>query len=229
MNNNEKIVISFDLDYTLINNKKGIVNSFNYALRKFNLPKVSKTRIHKMIGLPLNEMFTKFAEMNPSELSNAFREYYAAKGIYQSRLLPGVKNKLKELKDNKFTLGVITSKKQNIAVKITEYLRIDSFFDFILGESDTIKTKLDPNLTNLLLETYPKYNFIIIGDHPKDAILAENLNCLFIGVLTGFHNKYQLEQARRQKNKTKIVKRVARISTDMIYTLLNNSNQEKRI
>ena len=229
MTTRKEIVISFDLDYTLINNRKGIVNSFNFALRKFDLPEVSKKVIQRMIGLPLNEMFTKFTEINPSELSFAFREYYTAKGIYQSKLLSGVKNKLKELKANSFTLGVITSKKQSIAIKITEYLKIDSFFDFILGESDTIKSKLDPNLTYFLQKTYPNYKFIIIGDHPKDAMLAKNLNCLFIGVLTGIHSKYQLEQARKQENQTKIVRSVDKISTNMIYTLLHNANQEKNI
>ncbi|MHA2035526.1 MAG: HAD hydrolase-like protein, partial [Promethearchaeota archaeon] len=92
MHNSQKIILSFDLDFTLINNKKGIVNSFNYALRKFNIPKVGKPIIEKMIGIPLNDMFAKFTELDPSKLSYAFREYYGAKGIHQSKLLPGVKN-----------------------------------------------------------------------------------------------------------------------------------------
>ncbi len=76
MLNRQKFVLSFDLDFTLINNRKGIVNSFNYALRKFNLPEVNKTVIEKMIGLPLNDMFAEFTDLNPSKLSFAFREYY---------------------------------------------------------------------------------------------------------------------------------------------------------
>ena len=216
----EKIVISFDLDYTLINNRKGIVNSFNYALRKFNLPEASKSVIQEMIGLPLNDMFARFTELNPSKLSFTFREYYGAKGIYQSRLLSGVKNKLKELKLQNFTLGIITSKKQSIAVKIAEYLKINGFFDYILGETENIKSKLDPNLTQILSEKYPKYRIIIIGDHPKDAMLAKILNCPFIGVLTGFHTAYQLKQARENESQTLIVKRVKSITIDMIYSLL---------
>ena len=39
---NKKIILSFDLDNTLINNREGIVASFNYALNKFNLPKLEK-------------------------------------------------------------------------------------------------------------------------------------------------------------------------------------------
>ncbi|GAJ14779.1 unnamed protein product, partial [marine sediment metagenome] len=49
---NKKIVLSFDLDNTLINNRKGIVNSFNYALKKFKFPKMERITILKMIGTP---------------------------------------------------------------------------------------------------------------------------------------------------------------------------------
>jgi phosphoglycolate phosphatase len=224
MNEKEEVVISFDLDYTLIDNKKGIVNSFNYALRKFDLPVVSKKIIHPLIGTPLNEMFAKFTNIEPSELAIAFREFYGASGIYQSKLLSGAKKLLKDLKVHGFTLGIITSKKQNIAIKIAEYLGIERFFDFILGESDSITSKLDPNLTNFLRETYPQIKFIIIGDHPKDAMLARNLNCLYIGVLTGFHNTRQLQKARNQKNQTKIVKKISKISVSMIKKLLQTTN-----
>ena len=95
MQNRQKTLLSFDLDYTLINNRKGIVNSFNYALRKFKLPEVNKSVIEKMIGIPLNDMFTEFTDLDPSKLSDSFREYYGAKGIYQSKLLSGVKINLK--------------------------------------------------------------------------------------------------------------------------------------
>lgn len=222
MTKKEEVIISFDLDYTLINNKKGIVNSFNYALRKFDLPDVRKKIIHQLIGTPLNEMFSKFTDIEPSKLAYAFREYYAAKGIYQSKLLPGAKTLLKELKLHGFTLGVITSKKQNIAKKIAEYLGIERFFDFILGESDSIASKLDSNLTNFLIKTYPQTKFIIIGDHPKDAMLARNLECFYIGVLTGFHSARQLKQARNQNNQTIIVKKIKKITVNMIKTILQN-------
>ena len=226
MQSRKKTILSFDLDYTLINNRKGIIRSFNYALRKFNLPEVGKSVIEKMIGLPLNDMFAKFTELDPSKLSYAFREYYGAKGIYQSKLLPGVKNKLMELREYGFKLGVITSKKQEIAIKIASYLKIYGFFDYILGESNKIRTKLDPNLKIILYEKFPKANIIIIGDHPKDALLSKNLNCPFIGVLTGSHTENSLRKARANEKMTLILKSVKHISIDMILTLLKEYSEK---
>jgi beta-phosphoglucomutase-like phosphatase (HAD superfamily) len=53
----KKILLSFDLDNTLIDNREGIVNSFNYALKKYNLPALERNKIEKMIGTPLDDMF----------------------------------------------------------------------------------------------------------------------------------------------------------------------------
>ena len=51
--------IALDLDGTLLDNKQGIVNSFNYALKKFNLSPLEPLEIEKMIGIPLDEMFAR--------------------------------------------------------------------------------------------------------------------------------------------------------------------------
>ena len=217
---NKKIVLSFDLDNTLINNREGIVNSFNYALKKFNFPKMERITILKMIGTPLEEMFASVSNLNPSILARAFREYYGTEGIYQSKLLPGVKKKLLELKENKFILGVITSKKQEMAEKIVKYLKIYSFFDYILGETEDRKIlgKLDPKLKDILIKTYPTNIFIIIGDHPKDVMLSNNMNCPFIGVLTGSHSAHQLK--RYKDNDIIIINSIKELSIDKIKSLI---------
>ncbi|MFW9947896.1 MAG: HAD family hydrolase [Candidatus Odinarchaeota archaeon] len=217
----ERIILSFDLDNTLINNKEGITASFNYALRKFNYSEIEQSKIEEMIGIPLNEMFIKVADLDPSKLSSAFREYYSSKGIYQSNLLPGVKKKLKELKKNKFILGIITSKKQEMAEKILEILKIKKYFDYILGETEERKElgKLDPKLKTILQDKYPGYNIIVIGDHPKDVLLSNNLNCPFIGVLTGHHSINQLRDLK--EGKWLVLNSIREITLKKIYSLFD--------
>ena len=218
MKDNKKILLSFDLDNTLIDNREGIVNSFNYALKKYNIPVLERNKIEKMIGTPLDDMFKEVSDINPQTLSSVFREYYGEKGIYQACLLPGVKEKLEELKQKSFTLGVITSKKHEMAVKITKYLGIYSYFEYILGESENIKSKLDPNLKKYLLNKYKDYKIIIIGDHPKDKALAESLRAPFIGVLTGNHAAEELQQ--NSKVRTIIVNSVKELNPNLIYSRL---------
>jgi len=214
----KNIILSFDLDNTLINNRKGIVNSFNYALSKFNHPKMKKKLIEKMIGTPLDNMFEKVSNFDPKLLSSTFREYYGKKGIFQSKVIPGVRQKLIELKSYNLTLGIITSKRQEMAVNIVKYLKIFPFFDYIIGESEQIKSKLDPNLQNYFLKNYPKYKIVIIGDHPKDKTLAENLNSPFIGVLTGHHNAKELSETSIVK--THIIKSVKKLTIEIIESII---------
>lgn len=215
---NQKIVLSFDLDFTLINNKQGIINSFNFALRKFKIPELPEVEIEEMIGIPLVDMFRRVSDVNPTKLAVIFREYYGEKGIFQSYLLPGIKEKLDELRIKKFTLGLITSKKQEMAERIVKYLQISCYFDYILGETEEIKSKTDIKIKNYLDKEYPNFQFIVIGDHPNDAELSILLKCPFIGVLTSFHSSKTLEEVR--KNRSIIINSVKDLSENMIYSLI---------
>jgi len=216
----KNIVLSFDLDNTLINNRDGIVASFNYALNKHNLPILEKSEIEYMIGTPLNEMFNSVTNYNSSKLVYAFREYYGSKGIYQASLLSGIEAKLEELYELSYTLGVITSKKQEMAQRILEILKIQKYFDYIIGETEDTKElgKLDPKLKLMLEKNYPERYIIIIGDHPKDVMLSNNLNCPFIGVLTGHHSSEQLKEIK--KGKVQIINAVSDLTNHLILSLI---------
>jgi phosphoglycolate phosphatase len=218
MPSKNKILLSFDLDFTLINNQDGIVNSFNYTLSKFNLPPLTESEIVRMIGIPLAEMFQKITNIDPNDLIVTFREYYRTKGIYQASLLPGIREKLQELKENSFTLGIITSKKQEMADKVIDILGISHFFSYIIGEGHIMKSKLDTNLRNYLEREYPEYYFVIIGDHPKDRALAENIKAPFIGVLTGNHSAEELR--KNSSTKTLILSSVKELHPNIIYSLI---------
>ncbi|TFG29672.1 MAG: HAD family hydrolase [Promethearchaeota archaeon] len=214
---NFQIVLSFDLDFTLIDNREGIINSFNYALQKYNLPQSGTEDIVKMIGVPLDEMFSKVTDFDSSLLCSAFREYYSSEGIFQVKLFPRVRDLLKKLKKS-FVLGIITSKKEELAIKLLKDLKIASNFDFILGEIETRKGKTHPDLIQFLLEKYFNYQFVIIGDHLKDKKLAEKLGCPFVGVLTGNHSENDLK-SNMNNVKTMILKSVQEITIDKIYSL----------
>jgi phosphoglycolate phosphatase len=203
----KKILISFDLDFTLVNNKQGIMESFKYD-----------SEILRMIGLPLADMFQKVSNFDTNKLVDAFREYYRIKGIYQIELISGVREKLIELRDNIFSLGIITSKKEEMARIVVKNLGILHFFEYIIGEGKIMKTKMDPYLVEHLHSNYSNYQFIIVGDHPKDRILAENIGAPFIGVLTGNHSAGELQ--RNCKTKILILNSVRELLPKMIYSLV---------
>ena len=124
------------------------------------------------------------------------------------------------LKKKKFIMGVITSKKQELAERILGILKIKKYFNYILGETEERKElgKLDPKLKTILQDKYPGYNIIVIGDHPKDVLLSNNLNCPFIGVLTGHHSTNQLKELK--KGKGLVLNSIREITLKKIYSLL---------
>ncbi len=214
------VVLLFDLDFTLIDNTIGISNSFNHALRKFELPEINTDKIKLMIGAPLEKMFLSLTDKYIKELCVAFREYYGSKGIYEANLLPGVRQKLKELENNGYKLGIITSKKHEMALKLLTYLKLKDQFSFIQGETEKIKTKSNPLIKEFLHEKFPNHEFVVIGDHLNDRGLAEMLNCPFVGVLTGFHSREQL--SKNSKTKTLILGNVNDITFKRLENLLSN-------
>ena len=218
MHNYNEVILSFDLDFTLIDNREGIINSFKYALKKYDIPLIDNKEIEKMIGTPLDSMFARISDLEPSLLTSPFREYYGSEGIYQVKIFPGVIGLLEELKEKKFILGVITSKKEEMAVKLLKNLKIANYFEFILGETENIRSKTDPKLKELLFDNYPAHSFVIVGDHLNDRALAEMLECPFIGVLTGFHSAEQLK--KDAKTNIKILNSVREITPKMIYSLV---------
>ena len=73
----------FDLDGTLTNSKRGIINSIKYASCSlgFNLP--NDEVLSGFLGPPLRDSFKEFCAMTSDEAEVAvakYREYFAKKG-----------------------------------------------------------------------------------------------------------------------------------------------------
>lgn len=224
---NDQIVISFDLDFTLIDNTEGILNSFKYAFQSYKLKPIDDAILEKTIGEPLQEVFCRFTNIEPNLLIAAFRDYYRKKGIYQVKLYDGVIHVLSTLKENDFILGIVTSKKRELAVKLTKYLNIFPFFDFIQGESETIKYKTDPLLKEFFHTHFPpqNYNYIIVGDHVTDRNLAEMLNCPFIGVLTGHQSNSTLKNGTLSY--VEILSHISDLGVKIIKNVIKSSKRKK--
>jgi len=210
----KNIVISFDLDFTLINNQMGILNSFEYAFKEYNLPQPEEQDLIKTIGLPLQQAFQKFTDFNSNMLISSFRDYYSDQGIFQVELYPNVPKLLKILKQHNYKLGVVTSKKQEMAVKLLKFLNLHNYFDFIIGETDDIKQKTDPKIKAFFQKNFPEHFYLIIGDNISDKNLAIILKSPFIGLLTGSTSRFELE--RGDLIPVFIIESISKLTVDII-------------
>ena len=105
--------IIFDLDGTITDPAKGIINSVRYALKKFGIDEQDNQKLEKFIGPPLNKSFENHFNLSTEEAKQAvdyYREYYAEYGIFELKIYPEVIEILHFLYSKNIRLFVGTSK-----------------------------------------------------------------------------------------------------------------------
>ena len=192
----EKKIILFDLDGTLLDSLEGIYASFCRACEeeegvKSRIPSIEEVR--KMIGLPLGEMFLRLG-YEKSEIQSRitrYKNHYRRICIEQSRLYPQVREALAMA--SKFAnLGVVTTKTGLYSKQILENFELLKYITVVIGIEDVSEPKPDaePILRALsLLPITPKQKVYMIGDTILDIQSAKNagVNALWVRCGYGEH------------------------------------------
>lgn len=193
--------ILFDLDGTLTDPAIGITNSVMYALEKYDIKVSDRSKLYKFIGPPLWESFEKYYGFSKEEAKQAveyYREYYRDKGIYENLVYEDFEDLLKLLKASSKTLIVATSKPEVFAKQILEHFNIAKYFTFIAGGNlDGTRVKKDEVISYALesCNILDKSKVIMIGDREHDIIGAKKNSIHSIGVLFGYGDREELENA----------------------------------
>lgn len=197
---NYKYVL-FDLDGTITDPGIGITNSVMHALDKYGIKVSDRRELYKFIGPPLWESFEKYYGFSSEEAIKAvefYREYYRDKGIFENLVYEGFEDLLKLLKANGKTLIVATSKPEVYAKKILEHFNIAKYFTFIAGGNLEGTRVNKDDIISYALESckiLDKSKVIMIGDREHDVIGAKKNNIHSIGVLFGYGDRKELENA----------------------------------
>ncbi|NLA73719.1 MAG: HAD family hydrolase [Clostridiales bacterium] len=193
--------VLFDLDGTLTDPVEGITNSIIYALKKYNIEISGREELYKFIGPPLLESFEKYYGFSKEEAKKAleyYREYYKDKGIFENLVYDGCEDLLKELKDKGLLLIVATSKPEVFAKKRLEYFDIAKYFTFIAGSNlDGSRVKKGEVIEYALkcCNIVDLSKALMIGDREHDIIGAKSIGIASIGVLFGYGDRNELENA----------------------------------
>lgn len=190
-----------DLDGTLVNSEQGIKNCIKYALNELKYPVPSEEILNNFIGPSLMYSFTTYCNMKEDTAANAvalYRERYTAKGVYENTLYEGIESTLKTLKENGKTVILATAKPEPFARTILEYLKLERYFDCIVGATfdGTIGTK-DDVIKEVFrrCEIADKSKAVMVGDRDYDVLGAKENGMECIGVTYGFAQKDELRNA----------------------------------
>lgn len=194
--------VLFDLDGTLTNPGLGITNSVAYALKKYGIDVKDRTELYKFIGPPLLNSFQDyygFSEEQAVQAVEYYREYYQKTGIYENYVYEGIPELLKELKAEGITLLVATSKPEPFARLIMEHYHLADYFTYIVGATMDNKTRVKKadviRYAMQNCEAEDKKKLVMVGDRKHDILGAKEVGMDSIGVLFGYGDREELEQA----------------------------------
>lgn len=189
---NKYDVIIFDLDGTLSNSKEGITKSVQYALSKAGIDEPDLNKLEHFIGPPLKDelirtygMTLEMAEKGVAD----YRERYIPIGIYETKIYPGTEDMLKQIKMAGKYIAMATSKPQSMAEEVLRYLKIDTYFDCVMGAELHGPRQSKQAVLEALFEELPikdKSKYLMVGDTCFDIDGATAVDIDSVGVTFGF-------------------------------------------
>lgn len=194
------MTLLIDLDGTLIDSRPGIAASLEAALRALGHTPDPAFDVTPMIGPPLPSVIGRvLAHYNDDRVDagiDAYRAHYGEVGLRQFTLYPGIAETLPVLAERQRCF-VVTSKRTIYAVRIVEMLGFGNWFGGVYGtEPDgSLDDKADLISAVLLRENLDSADTVMIGDRLHDIHGAHANNMRAVGVLWGYGNREELEQA----------------------------------
>lgn len=193
-------VIIFDLDGTLSNSKEGITKSVQYALEKVGISESDLNKLEHFIGPPLKDELMKTYDMTEEAAMQSvadYRERYTPIGLYETESYPGTEYMLQKLKTKGKYIAMATSKPQEMAEEVLRYLKIDGYFDCVMGAELRGPRQSKQSVLEALFEKLPikdKNKYIMIGDTCFDVDGAKAVGVETIGVSFGFGDTNEMKE-----------------------------------
>jgi phosphoglycolate phosphatase len=175
-------LIIFDFDGTLAITHKAIIHCFTKTFENFNIIPPDADTIIGTIGINLP---TTFKILHPAieesaipEWVETYRSYYRTEGEKQVDLFPGTKQILQLASKSGLSLGVFSNKQVSFVNLFLNKLKINSFFDLILGDNGQIIPKPNPAVFHSIIKPlFPELDnsqILMVGDTAVDLLFAKN-------------------------------------------------------
>lgn len=192
-------LIIFDLDGTLIDSIGDITNALNYALEPFSVKDLTPAEVAPLIGEGptklIRDALIKHNLFSDTEaLVTRFLDYYSSHPTDNTVAYPGAREMLEELKAVK--MAIITNKTEEISRKILKTLKLDTYFDMIVGVDTMAERKPSPVPVLHVLSAFnmAPEEAIIVGDSEIDIQTGKASSVRTIAITHGYgRNSFQEE------------------------------------
>lgn len=190
------VTVVFDLDGTLVDTAPDLVATLNVLLRQEGVATLPLAEARDMIGQGARALIAKGftasgAKLDASKLDVLFERFvshYRAHIADSSQLFPGVVAALQRLQTSGAILAVCTNKPTDLSVALLEALRIDAYFESVIGADAAPAPKPDPRhlLMAIAAAGGNPARSIMVGDSGSDAGAAKAAAVPLILVTFGY-------------------------------------------
>ncbi len=187
--------IIFDLDGTLMDTLDDLCLSTNHALRACGMPERTMDEVRGFVGNGIGMLIHRAvpegtSAQNEAECLARFRAHYVEHCQDHTRLYPGIRELLEELKRRHIPMAIVSNKLQAGVSELAERWFGDTI-QVAIGEREGIRRKPAPDMVNLAIDELGvrKEDCIYVGDSDVDLATAKNAGLPCISVLWGFRDR----------------------------------------
>jgi phosphoglycolate phosphatase len=194
-------VVLFDLDGTLTDSRPGITRCVQHALARFEIIVEDPNELTAFVGPPLAESFGRFYGFDAEQSRKAiavYRERFAAVGLFENAVYPGVPEMLAELAGAGTTLAIASSKPTLYVERILEHFELSQHFAYVAGSNlDHTRVAKDEVIAHALslLPVADTRRVVMVGDREHDILGARAHGLESIAVAYGYGTAEELRGA----------------------------------
>ncbi|MFE9172400.1 HAD family hydrolase [Streptomyces kebangsaanensis] len=197
-------VAMFDLDGTLVDSPRAIVETFDAAFEAMGIEPRDPADVRSTIGLPLESAFGELLGVPRDDIrvvegvaryQEAFRTVILPRA--RSLVFPGVAEGLEELHRRDIVLAVATSKFHASADALLSAAALRDRFAVLVGADDVTRPKPHPESGQAVLDrcgAEPE-QAVMVGDTTHDLLMAQAAGIRSIAVTYGVHARSELAAA----------------------------------
>lgn len=191
------MVVVFDLDGTLLDTypliRETLIRVFDKHLPEF---RYSEATLASFFGPPLYQSFYGIVQ-NDKKAKLLVEEYRKVNAEIHGKYLgifPNAVEVLEYLKD-KYPLAICSNKVHQMIVKDLKTMKVDHYFDYIVGLDDMEYPKPHPGGLEKIKEYFNDQG-IFIGDTVPDILTAQAAKMISVGCTWALTSKEQLIAAK---------------------------------
>ena len=138
--------VLFDLDGTLIDSLRLILDSYHHTLAQHGLPARTDEDWLKGVGTPLTAQLSEWRDKlgTVEAMIATYREYNLKHHDRMVTVYPGVVDVVRELKQDGIATGLVTSKNRSGALRGLALAQLESLMDVLVCADEVINPKPHP-------------------------------------------------------------------------------------